>query len=210
MSERLIVTVDIDDVLFATAQSILDHYGETYGVSVDPADFYSKEPSVWGVEDYSEATSRVCKYLASQAFSQREPIDQAYEGLTALRQNGARLIPLTGRDDTQREATNRLLKRSFAGVFHQETIFSNYFNDRRRTKGELCYEYGADYHIDDHIDHINSLSALAEYATRGVLYGEYAWSKVEPAAATILEAPNWTVLPELILSDYESDRTHLL
>lgn len=198
MSERFLVSVDIDDVLFPTAGMILEHYKENYGVEIAQDQFYSNDPAVWGVEEYSEAIRRVSAFLHSDAFLHHAPIEGAFEGTYALRESGAELVPLTGRDDTQRAATKEAIDTYFPDIFSNETLFSNHFNaELRRSKGEMCNELGADYHIDDHIVHINS---LARYVTKGVVFGGYPWADA-PAEGDVLYAPNWAVLPGVVAQD---------
>ena len=192
------IGVDIDDVLFPTADMIIEYYRQTYGVVVSQENFYSRDPAVWGVADYETAITRVSTFLHSEDFRHHAPIDGAVEGITALREAGAYLVPITGRDDTQRAATRESLDVFFQDLFDEDPIFTNYFNVVKctKTKGDVCHELGVDYQIDDHVGHINS---LAKYAIKGVLFGNYAWGRAQKTEGIVLPASHWLDVPEVIL-----------
>lgn len=199
-SSRPVVGVDIDDVLFPTAYAIVDFYRDNYDVDVPLAQFYSKDPRVWGVDDYSEAIRRVQAFLHSTDYAYQEPIDGAVGGITEMREAGAYLIPVTGRDEIQSGVTKESLDTFFPGLFNQPAVFTNYFSDKkRRTKGEVCHDLGIEYQIDDYPVHLRS---LAQYAIKGVLFGNYPWAQGQASTDMILHSASWESTPHVILSDY--------
>lgn len=199
-SDRLVIGVDIDDVLFPTAQAIIDFYRSTYEVDVPVDQFYSKDPAIWGVADYKEAIRRVQVFLHSDSYAHQAPIEGAVDGVTEMREAGAYLIPITGRDEVQAESTRESLGTFFPGLFNEPAVFTNYFSDKkRRTKDEVCHELGVDYQIDDYPAH---LRGLAQYAIKGVLFGGYPWARGHVATDMILHSDGWDSTPGVILGDY--------
>lgn len=68
------LAIDCDDVLVPTAQSILAHYKKTYGTHITLEQLYSKEPAVWGVQNYDDAVKRVQAYLDTPEYQNLPPI----------------------------------------------------------------------------------------------------------------------------------------
>ena len=67
MTKRLIVAVDIDDVIFKTVAICQSEYEKRYGVFVPASECYSKDPVVWGVGDYPDAAKRLYQIFTASA-----------------------------------------------------------------------------------------------------------------------------------------------
>ena len=191
-TNRETVAFDIDDVLLDTAPSILTHYRETYGISIPVEHFYSKEPHIWGVDDYSETTRRVGSYLASAAFAALEPRPEAVEAVQALAET-KRLVAVTGRSSAQYEQTKDWLDKHF-GVF-ESLRCTDHFNEKAVTKGDVCAELGADWLVDDHLAHLMTLGA---YGVRGILFGGLPWGQGHELPSGVYRADTWRDVNKLL------------
>jgi 5'(3')-deoxyribonucleotidase len=134
------IAIDCDDVLVPTTQSIIDHYNKTYGTSIPLEQLYSKDPAVWGVQDYNEAVHRVQVYLISPEYLNLPPFKEAIDVIAQLSKR-YELHVVTARHDELAEATKRMLAEHFPSLF-KSIEFTNHFGETARTKAQVCQAIG--------------------------------------------------------------------
>ena len=112
---RLTIAIDCDDVLLDTIKTSLEEYQKRYNVAISPDMCYSKDPSVWGVEDYSEALKRQYEIFSEVEFP---PIPSSQEVLSRLSKNHD-LWVLTGRHKGMAEMTKASINKYFPNNFNK-------------------------------------------------------------------------------------------
>jgi 5'(3')-deoxyribonucleotidase len=192
---KQIIAIDCDDVILETAQLILNWYNHTYGTRLQPSDYYSDSPAAWGVADDAIAIKRVDRYLATEEYFKAPPLPGAVT-ITQRLSAHYELHVVTGRADFLRPATTTTLERYFPGVF-ASIEFTNFFNQRIRSKSEVCRQLGVDILIDDHLHHALD---VAKIGTKVLLFGNYPWNQTRYLPANIQRANTWHDVEKILLS----------
>lgn len=172
--KRLVIAIDCDDVLIPTAPEIIKAYNHEYGTTLDVADFYSRDPSKWGVDDIAQASARVGKYLLSDAHAAIAPTDEAVRAVSHLAKHHE-LHLVTGRSRALRQLTVAMVEKYFSDCFASIELTDFYDDAHRRTKGDVCQSIGADILVDDHLEHIESVLAVGMKEV--IVFGEYPWNQ---------------------------------
>lgn len=77
----------------------------------------------------------------------------------------------------------------FSGIHFVGMWDSNNVNDAlKMTKTEVCRQIGADYLVDDQIKHCVS---AAEAGIQTLLFGDYAWNKLDTIPANLTKVKDW-------------------
>jgi len=193
---RLIIAVDCDDVLVPTARHIIDDYNERFGTQVGFEHFYDMTDAtldVWGVESREEAVKRVADFLHSDGHSKIMPDPEAILAIKNLAAEHE-LHLVSGRVDALKPVTERMLKMYFPDCFltieHTNFIAPKDTKLVRRSKGDICRVLGADILIDDHPHHAES--ALAANVSKVILFGEYAWNRLDVIPQGVVHCKDWS------------------
>lgn len=190
---RLVVAVDIDDVLLESGAAIIADYNRRFGTRLLPGDYYGQHDlSAWGNVDPTTAIQRVEEYVQSVTFINREPMRSVADSLRHLAER-YELHAVTGRGDLVRDATNVWLEQYFPAVFVSANFSNMYDAQKRRSKGEICVEMGASFLIDDHIPHAKS---AADHGLKVVLYGDYPWNQTDELPQGVVRAKDWPAVLE--------------
>lgn len=203
MTRRLVIAIDCDDVLMPTAQAILDDYNERFGTHVGFEHFYDTTDlslDIWGVKSRDEAIERVAQFLHSERHDNIMPDAEAIRAIPLLAaQHELHLV--SGRMDSLKPATERMLRTHFPGFFKsiEHTNFITPLGSKviRRSKGDLCKAINAinaDILIDDHPHHGNS--ALAADIGRVILFGDYAWNRSGVLPNSMVRCKDWSKVIE--------------
>lgn len=185
MTKRLIVAVDIDDVIFKTVAICQSEYEKRYGVFVPASECYSKDPVVWGVGDYPEAAKRLYEIFTATDFP---PITGAQDVLRRLSRQHE-IWAVTGRHEKLAVSTRTSIDRYFSGIF-AGIKFTGFLDGGTITKGMVCREIGADVLIDDLPAHIESV--LDEGGLqKAVIFGDYPWNQAEIVDPRAVHCVDW-------------------
>ena len=182
---RLTIAIDCDDVLLNTIETCLKEYENRYGVVIPPDMSYSKDPSVWGVEDYSEALNRQYKIFSEVDFP---PIFGSQDVLSRLSKEHE-LWVLTGRHEDMAEMTQASIDKYFPNIFTR-VRFTGFLKGSNVTKGLVCREIGAQVMIDDlptHIDSVIDEGGIKE----AIIFGDYPWNKDQKLGSMAVHCLNW-------------------
>ena len=184
-TRRLTIAIDCDDVLLDTIKTCLKEYKNRYGVTIPPDMAYSKDPSVWGVENYSEALSRQYKIFSEVDFP---PISGSQDVLSRLSKTHE-LWVLTGRHEDMAEITQASIDKHFPNIF-VGLRFTGFLQGSKVTKGSICREIGAQVMIDDlptHIDSVIDEGGLRE----AIVFGDYPWNKDQTLGSVAVRCSDW-------------------
>jgi len=173
MPKRLVIAIDCDDVLIETGPFVAKRYNKAYGTALTLADFYQDDPAPWGVDDIDAASERFhmimmdSRHLKPSRFT-----------VDTIRRLAARheLHLVTGRNQALLEATSAFADTYFKGCFTSIELTDMYDAARRRSKGQICKQIGADLLVDDHPTHIRSV--IDEAGLKEVIvFGTYPWNE---------------------------------
>jgi 5'(3')-deoxyribonucleotidase len=193
---RLTIAIDCDDVLVPTARHIIDDYNERFGTQVGFEHFYDMTDAtldVWGVESREEAVKRVADFLYSDKHSKIKPDSEAILAIKKLAVEHE-LHLVSGRIDALKPVTEQMLKKYFPNCFrtveHTNFIAQKETKLVSRSKGDICRVIGADILIDDHPHHAES--ALAANVSKVILFGEYAWNRLDVMPQRVVHCKDWS------------------
>lgn len=179
MADKRVIALDIDDVLSDSMEAVRLEVNERLGVDLQPehyaipGDYWGYYESVWaqhhlaiGFDDLDERSVKL-RYA---------PIIGARLALEKLAQR-YKLVAITSRKEDWRHMTLEWLDEHFPGVIDSVTFAGNKEHSVIRTKGEVCAELGAEWLIDDNVEHC--LTAR-DHEVTPVLFGDYGWQHKVP------------------------------
>lgn len=172
-----VATVDLDDLVIPSAPAIVNFYNAAYGTDVSLENFYSHDPTDWGVDHPDVAILRVYDFYGTDEYAALEPTPEAIRTLTLLADFFALHIS-TGRPDFLRPLTEAVLDRHLPGVF-EDVHFTNYASPSGGPvsvrKSVLAQRLNARWHADDHVSHAVDVAGIG---ITSYLVGNYPWSQV--------------------------------
>jgi 5'(3')-deoxyribonucleotidase len=191
-SKRLVIAIDCDDVLIPTSLVTVDYYNQKYGTNLQPADFYgSVTKDTWGTDDDDVAVGRVNEYTQSE-FAQLASYPEAVLAVKTLALKHE-LHLVSGRSGSLESVTKKMVAEYFPGCFksieHTNYMVLSTSIHKRRTKGEVCLQLGADLLIDDHIAHGENV--IKDGVKRVILFGDYPWNQHEVLLNGIIHCVDW-------------------
>lgn len=194
---RSIVAVDIDDVLAAEAEYIIDYSNRHWGYNLT-IDDYREDWLFWQL-DYAdpEFEKRATELHQPDALRAYRVIPGAYDVLEKLKNNHD-LIAVTSRRKNIEEATRSWLDEYFSGIF-SDVIFTGFYDDPTRegrhllSKGDLLSELGVKYLIDDQPKHC---SGAASYGIDAVMFGDYAENRAVDVPDRVTRCHDWHAVAE--------------
>ena len=193
MKKRLIIAVDIDDVLIATSSYVVEFYNNTYGTHIGLEEMYSENLKRWGVSDRATSIARVEQYLGTEEFQCLPPLKSTLASVGRLSQKH-RLHIVTGRSTIIETATRDTINKHFPDIF-QSVVFTNLYNQKVRNKAEVCQEICADLLIEDHLGHA---LPVAGAGITVLLFGNYPWNQTDKLPANVHRVKNWHEAEEFI------------
>ncbi|HVO86381.1 MAG TPA: hypothetical protein VMT23_01455 [Candidatus Binatia bacterium] len=191
-----IIAIDLDEVVVNTAEDILRHYNRNYGTELDLSDYYSHDyKNTWKTADVETAVKRVNSYLETPEYSKSEPIHMAVDVIGKLKQK-YKLYIITGRPDFVEIATRKWIAKYFPKIF-EDVVFSNFYDpSKHRHKGDICQELGVQLLIDDHLEHVLSVSKVG---IDGILFGNFPWNQADRLPKNVIRARDWAEVESVLL-----------
>ena len=187
---KLIIAVDIDEVLAASAESFIAYTNDQWGMDLTIDDYHEHWAEVWKV-DHAELLRRAKQYNSSGVLESQRHFEEAEAVLTELAQ-AYKLVIATARRRELSGPTEKWLEDHYGGIFseiHYAGIWDTNHEDAAHfTKAALCQEIGADYLIDDQLKHCGS---AAESGISAILFGNYTWNQAEVLHPNINRCSNW-------------------
>lgn len=197
MTEKMRIGFDCDDVLVNSADYTARLYNDAYGTSLTRDhwyDFGSMEP--WGVDTFAQAATRVTDIMHADTYTGLEALPDASRVLRTLKLGGHALMIVTGRPDSLRASTERMLEALYPAIFDSENLyFTNHFgtDGTKLTKASVATRLGLTHFVDDQIEHANGVAATG---IQTILFSDrYAWNR-EGADANVTRVGGWPELGE--------------
>ncbi len=189
------IAVDIDDVLAAEAEFIIDYSNEHWGHSLSLDEYQEHWGELWGV-DPGETERRADILHQPGIVSSYRLIERGHEALQKLAER-YKLVIVTSRRSKTKYETLQWLEENFAGIF-VNIHFTGFYDDitpdsYRRTKGELLRQLGANFVIDDQLKHCRS---ALDNGVQAILFGNYKHQRSERLPDGVVRCMNWTAVQE--------------
>lgn len=180
---RKTIAVDIDDTIAESLEAFRkkanEHAGSSLGVEdyKIEADYWGYYEKVWeqhGIADLVNATKVYEDLHTDQSLV---PLLPGAQFAVSELMKKYKIILITARDPKWEDATKSWLQDQF-GDRAPELYFSQAHRDTAsKTKGQICKDVGAEWLIDDNVEHC--LGAVQEGVTP-LLFGSYGWQYKAP------------------------------
>ena len=189
-ASKLVIAVDIDDVIVAEAEFIVEYSNKYWGHALSIDDYKEHWSDMWQV-DHAETERRADILHSPGMVTNYLMIENAHQALEELAKN-FRLVILTSRRKVVKEETLNWLSNNFAGLF-DEVHFTGFWDSINQgshllTKADLTKAIGAQYLIDDQPKHC---FAAAEAGVKAVLFGNGAESRNLKLPEGVTRCKNW-------------------
>lgn len=191
MTRKLIVAVDIDDVLVPHFGELARFASESFGIHLTADEmFYAGTVNAimrrTGLSK-EEIMSRIDAYLVSDEFY-IDPLPGAVEVLIKLSKKYD-LVIITARPQPMKDLTIAWLEKHFPELFSQVRVVGHErWGLGAAPKGHIFRELGVSILIDDHPTHCR---AAHEQGIRALRFGEYPWSDSEDLPDNVEVVKNW-------------------
>ncbi|KAJ0983745.1 hypothetical protein J5N97_002101 [Dioscorea zingiberensis] len=203
LTEKLVVAVDVDEVLGSFLTAMNKFIAHRYFLNHSLADYYVYDFSkIWNCSQ-AEADIRVHEFFETSYFKMGiHPIPGAQHSLQSL-SSFCNLYVATSRQNAIKDHTLEWIEKHYPGLF-QEVHFGNYFalDGQSKPKSEICRSLGAQVLIDD-----NPQYALecAEAGIEVLLFDydySYPWCKAVSVAShpLVTKVHNWQEVEQHLLS----------
>lgn len=187
MTTKIVVAVDMDEVLVDLLPSLNEYYNLMFAKSLTVDDYHSlhftqiwKELDATGVHTFIESFCNIDNKLM-----ELKPIVGSQEILSKLKEtNRFSFYIITGRSDTYESVTRKWMDLHFKDVF-EDVKFCNTFSrvesrkEKIITKYDACMKIGAKVLIDDNWDVILSSAQQSDYESVDIkfLLYESPWNR---------------------------------
>ncbi len=191
-----IIAIDIDDVIADSTETLRVRVNKRTGAQLGPEHYKVPNQGYWGyyeriwkshgidinysdLEKEMEEDQSHVPLLAGAAFALGE-LSKKYQW-----------IIITSRPHTWEPKTKEWLKTQLGDIF--VSIHFTEKDDEKKSKGQLCKELGAEWLIDDNIEHCQSAK---NEGIKAVLFGDYGWHHEAPA--DLVKCKDWPALLEYL------------
>ncbi len=182
MSKRTIA-VDIDDTLAQSLDAFRQRVNEQANANLTAED-YKIEADYWGYYEKVWDTHGLSNpFTSADIFGELHtnhdlvPLLPGAEFAVHELMKRFDVVLITARDLKWQEATKEWLQLQFGDKMPDVYFSGGHHNEGSKNKGQICVELGADWLIDDNVEHC--LAAISEGVTP-ILFGDYGWQFTAP------------------------------
>lgn len=183
MKHRPIIAIDIDDVLSNSMEAVRVTANEYLGVNLQPehytvpGPYWSYYETVWKGQGMALSFDDLSEELIKSRYLPH--LDAAH----ALKQLAKKykLVVISSRREQWWESTREWLERHFGGLISEIVFAGNKEHAVQQSKGEVCARLGAQWLIDDNVDHC---ADAQDHGVMPLLFGTYGWQKKVPPGIT--------------------------
>ncbi|KAI9300081.1 hypothetical protein BJ944DRAFT_244540 [Cunninghamella echinulata] len=192
-SSKKIIAIELDQTLVSTLPTLIDWHNEQYETNLTVKDITTRDMSRIFGGTKEEGCMKLREFYESDQFKDMEPMDTtnsswgALEVLQTLKKRKWSLVIVTSRPQFTSDITQRFIDRHFPGLFddiyycNQGLSVVDQLDYVPKPISILCQEIGADYLIDDTLDHCLDCSVLVDMTL--LLYdhqGKYKYNHLLP------------------------------
>lgn len=189
--KRLVIAVDVDEVLMPHFEELIDWYNARFGAKLTKQDNHPVDLSNWGVDSLAAALERVHEFYLSGQFRQTKPFPAAVVALKKLAESYD-IIVVTARDTPLEQLTHDWLADHFEKIFNAVHFTRQYsLEGKSRLKSEVLKEQSVDYFIDDSLDNIID---AASAGIESLLFGDYAWNQAKKLPYGVTRCRDWAAV----------------
>jgi len=194
LPDKPVIAIDIDDVIAANAAGFVSWSNEKFGTHLTPDDYQEHWGEVWKIE-LEETLKRALEFHENGPVGSYGIIEGACDALQKLHKR-FKLIAITSRRNSINQLTREWIEKYYPGIF-DDIVFPGFFDTISKedshkrlsmTKGEVAKNLGAQYFIDDQLKHVTAAAALG---IKTLLFGEYAWNKVDALPENVTRVKDW-------------------
>jgi len=175
-----VVAIDVDDVLADSRERFRQEINVRHQLDLQPA-HYAVPGEYWG---YYERIWRELGIYESLALddinaSMKHHVLPHADAPAVLKRlsRDYDLVVVTARREKWQQLTRDWLERHFPDTFCDIHFAGNTNHTTHVTKGDMCAEVGAQWLIDDHVQHCRD---AAERGVTPLLFGDYGWQQGVP------------------------------
>ncbi len=174
------IAIDIDDVMANENHAIMRFVNERYGLKHTPEEYDIIAPywgyweHVWGV-DGIEGAERYQEFVKAKIARDidLEPLPGAITTIDKLKSRYDFTV-VTARTNAMADITRLWLQEHFANTFRDIHFVELWGEGEKVTKAKICQEIGAQYLLDDSVEHC---SLADEVGIQALLFGDYGWEQ---------------------------------
>ena len=190
---RELITVDIDDVFADSTESFRLAVNQHTGANLTSADY--RVPHTSYNRYYEHVWKKHGLEVAYDEVSTQMHVDQSHVPLVSGADVALKALSkyydlefITSRPAEWEAATQLYMSGKLDGL-----VIKTHFTEKREglTKGQICRELGASWHIDDNPDHCQS---VIDEGIGAILFGEYGWHYKIPDGA--VHCKDWPAVLE--------------
>lgn len=173
-AKRLVVGVDIDEVIFQFHATFHKWAMVAKGVTIDASELDHNTGDyalIYGVSN-DDMQRWFGEFYTSEAFRLMPLVEGTHIYLPRLSQL-VDIVCITARTHLLEEYTTECLKQLFPGCIKSIQYGNHYGFGVRRTKAEMCQEVGAAYMVDDNVHYVQS---CRDAGIEAILFGHYPWN----------------------------------
>jgi uncharacterized HAD superfamily protein len=174
LRSKLIVAVDMDEVLCHFVPKLIDFHNETYKTEIKFEGFHNYAfHKVWGGTP-EETTQKVNLFFESPHFKSLPRVKNSFETLLKLKDRCTFVI-VTSRQTALKEITLRYVEEHFPDIF-DDIMLGNHYGETgtKLSKPEMCQKVGATILIDDSLLYAQDCS---KNGIKTILFGNYPWNQ---------------------------------
>ncbi|KAK1314004.1 hypothetical protein QJS10_CPA06g02573 [Acorus calamus] len=203
MPKKLVVAVDVDEVLGSFLAALNKFIAERYSLSHSVSEYHVYEfCKIWNCSRI-EADLRVHEFFKTSYFKNGiYPIPGAQQALHKL----ARFCDLsvvTSRQNAIKDHTIEWIERHYPGLF-QEIHFGNHFalDGQSRAKSDICRSFGAQVLIDDNPRYAIECAEVGIKVLLFDYHNSYPWCKTGSATShpLVTKVHNWQEVEQYLVS----------
>ena len=146
MKKGIRIAVDVDEVLTPFVGTMMSWKPPKKSLSKFYPYLYRK---IWDITE-EESTRMVRDFYETEEFSKLQPMKDSVEVLGRLKNKGATLYVMTGRQDCVRQKTEKWVETNFPGIF-TDVVLTNSFTPQEISKEYMCNVLHIGLIIDDNI-----------------------------------------------------------
>lgn len=158
---KLIIGIDLDDVVIDFSNTLHAYHNERYGTSVIREDMTSYGfENIWDCTP-EEASKKVFEFYATASHDDALPVPGASEALAILKE-AHELHIISSRGDQIADLTLRWIDKNFPGHFKSVNLTNQYFGilGKIRSKADVCRELHADVMIEDSLSQAKEITPV--------------------------------------------------
>lgn len=188
---RKLIAIDIDDTITESRNAVRKVVNDRMKVNLPieaydaPGDYWGYYERVWASHDL-HGIDALDIYDVLHKDQSMVPLLPGAEFAIHELLNSYDIVLITSRDAMWEEYTRRWLSEHFSDVAPDIYFCRSHREDGADTKGQIANRLGAEWLIDDNVEHCQS---ALDAGVTPILFGSYGWHHKKPAA--MLNLQDW-------------------